>query len=263
MEWITNPEIWISLLTLTVLEIVLGIDNIVFISILSGKLPKEQQSRGRTTGLGLAMITRVLLLLSLNWIMTLTAPLFNMGDWIGVTDAEILEKLAISGRDLILIIGGLFLIYKSTHEIHEKLEGEEEETSVKKVYSFSGVIVQILLLDIVFSLDSVITAVGMANEIWVMIAAVIIAVIVMMFSSAAISSFVNDHPTVKMLALSFLLLIGVSLLAEGFEQHIPKGYIYFAMAFSVLVEVLNLRMKRKSKPISLRQTPHQEKETNS
>ncbi|MBD3748349.1 MAG: TerC family protein [Sphingobacteriales bacterium] len=263
MEWITNPEIWISLLTLTVLEIVLGIDNIVFISILSGKLPKEQQSKGRTTGLGLAMITRVLLLLSLSWIMTLTAPLFNMGDWIGATDTELLEKLAISGRDLILIIGGLFLIYKSTHEIHEKLEGEEGETSVKKVYSFSGVIVQILLLDIVFSLDSVITAVGMANEIWVMIAAVIIAVIVMMFSSAAISSFVNDHPTVKMLALSFLLLIGVSLLAEGFEQHIPKGYIYFAMAFSVLVEVLNLRMKRKSKPISLRQTPHQEKESNS
>lgn len=263
MEWITNPEIWISLLTLTVLEIVLGIDNIVFISILSGKLPKEQQSKGRTTGLGLAMITRVLLLLSLSWIMTLTAPLFNMGDWIGVTDVELLEKLAISGRDLILIIGGLFLIYKSTHEIHEKLEGEEGETSVKKMYSFSGVIVQILLLDIVFSLDSVITAVGMANEIWVMIAAVIIAVIVMMFSSAAISSFVNDHPTVKMLALSFLLLIGVSLLAEGFEQHIPKGYIYFAMAFSVLVEVLNLRIKRKSKPIALRQTPHQEKEINS
>lgn len=263
MEWITNPEIWISLLTLTVLEIVLGIDNIVFISILSGKLPKEQQSKGRTTGLGLAMITRVLLLLSLNWIMTLTAPLFNMGDWVGVKDAELLEKLAISGRDLILIIGGLFLIYKSTHEIHEKLEGEEEESSVKKIYSFSGVIIQILLLDIVFSLDSVITAVGMANEIWVMIAAVIIAVIVMMFSSAAISSFVNDHPTVKMLALSFLLLIGVSLLAEGFEQHIPKGYIYFAMAFSVLVEVLNLRMKGKNKPISLRQTPYQEKESNS
>lgn len=263
MEWITNPEIWISLLTLTVLEIVLGIDNIVFISILSGKLPKAQQSKGRTTGLGLAMITRVLLLLSLNWIMTLTAPLFNVGDWIGVTSAELLEKLAISGRDLILIIGGLFLIYKSTHEIHEKLEGEEQETSVKKVYSFSGVILQILLLDIVFSLDSVITAVGMANEIWVMIAAVIIAVIVMMFSSAAISSFVNDHPTVKMLALSFLLLIGVSLLAEGFEQHIPKGYIYFAMAFSVLVELLNLKMKRKSKPISLRQTPHQENESNS
>lgn len=262
MDWITNPEIWISLLTLTVLEIVLGIDNIVFISILSGKLPPEQQSKGRKIGLGLAMITRVLLLLSLNWIMTLTAPIFNMGDWINVSDQELLEKLAISGRDLILIIGGLFLIYKSTNEIHEKLEGEEEETSVKKVHSFTGVIIQILLLDIVFSLDSVITAVGMANEIWVMIAAVIIAVIVMMFSSAAISSFVNDHPTVKMLALSFLLLIGVSLLAEGFEQHIPKGYIYFAMAFSVLVEVLNLKMKGKRKPIHLRQTPHQDKESN-
>jgi predicted tellurium resistance membrane protein TerC len=257
MEWISNPEIWISLLTLTVLEIVLGIDNIVFISILSGKLPKEQQAKGRTVGLGLAMITRVLLLLSLNWVMSLTAPLFNMGDWIGVTSVELLEKMAISGRDLILIIGGLFLIYKSTHEIHEKLEGEEEDATVKKVHSFTGVIIQILILDIVFSLDSVITAVGMANEIWVMIAAVIIAVIVMMFSSNAISTFVNDHPTVKMLALSFLLLIGVSLLAEGFEQHIPKGYIYFAMAFSVLVEVLNLKMKGKRKPVSLRNTPHE------
>jgi predicted tellurium resistance membrane protein TerC len=256
MEWISNPEIWISLLTLTVLEIVLGIDNIVFISILSGKLPQEQQAKGRNVGLGLAMITRVLLLLSLNWVMSLTAPLFNMGNWIGVTSIELLEKMAISGRDLILIIGGLFLIYKSTHEIHEKLEGEEEDATVKKVHSFTGVIIQILILDIVFSLDSVITAVGMANEIWVMIAAVIIAVIVMMFSSNAISTFVNDHPTVKMLALSFLLLIGVSLLAEGFEQHIPKGYIYFAMAFSVLVEVLNLKMKGKRKPVSLRNTPH-------
>ncbi|MBK0384380.1 TerC family protein [Pedobacter sp. SD-b] len=259
MEWISNPEIWISLLTLTVLEIVLGIDNIVFISILSGKLPKEQQAKGRTVGLGLAMVTRVLLLLSLSWVMGLTAPLFNMADWIGLTSQPLLEKTAISGRDLILIIGGLFLIYKSTHEIHEKLEGQEENATVKKVHSFTGVIIQILILDIVFSLDSVITAVGMANEIWVMIAAVIIAVIVMMFSSTAISTFVNDHPTVKMLALSFLLLIGVSLLAEGFEQHIPKGYIYFAMAFSVLVEVLNLKMKGKSKPLELRKTPHPEK----
>ena len=255
MEWLSNPEIWISLLTLTVLEIVLGIDNIVFISILSGKLPQEQQAKGRTVGLGLAMITRVLLLLSLNWVMSLTAPMFNMGDWVGVTSVELLEKMAISGRDLILIIGGLFLIYKSTHEIHEKLEGDEEDATEKKVHSFAGVITQILILDIVFSLDSVITAVGMANEIWVMIAAVIIAVIVMMFSSNAISMFVNSHPTVKMLALSFLLLIGVSLLAEGFEQHIPKGYIYFAMAFSVLVEVLNLKMKRKRRPVSLRNTP--------
>ena len=258
MEWLSNPEIWVSLLTLTVLEIVLGIDNIVFISILSGKLPPEQQSKGRTIGLAAAMITRVLLLLSLSWIMTLTAPLFNLGSLIGMDDPEWLEKFAISGRDLILIIGGLFLIYKSTHEIHEKLEGEEDNSGVKKVYSFWGVIFQILLLDIVFSLDSVITAVGMANHVEVMIAAVVIAVVVMMFSSKAISDFVNKHPTVKMLALSFLLLIGVSWLAEGFEQHIPKGYIYFAMAFSVLVEFLNLKMKSKSgkrKPVSLRNTP--------
>jgi predicted tellurium resistance membrane protein TerC len=258
MEFLANPEIWISLLTLTILEIVLGIDNIVFISILSSKLPEDQQKKGRTVGLALAMVTRVLLLLSLNWVMGLTAPIFNAGNWINVTDKSLLEKMAISGRDLILIIGGLFLIYKSTHEIHEKLEGEEAETEVKKVHSFSGVIVQILILDVVFSLDSVITAVGMADEIWVMVAAVIIAVIVMMFSASAISNFVNNHPTVKMLALSFLLLIGVSLLAEGFEQHIPKGYIYFAMAFSVLVEVLNLKMKGKRKPVTLRKTPMEE-----
>lgn len=259
MEWLTNPEIWVSLLTLTVLEIVLGIDNIVFISILSGKLPPEQQNKGRTIGLALAMITRILLLLSLSWIMTLTTPLFNAAPWIGLESEEWIEKLAISGRDLILIIGGLFLIYKSTHEIHEKLEGEPEDASLKKVHSFAGVIFQILLLDVVFSLDSVITAIGMANHIEVMVAAVIIAVIVMMFSSKAISDFVNNHPTVKMLALSFLLLIGVSLLAEGFEQHIPKGYIYFAMAFSVLVEFLNLKMKSKSKPLALRKTPHEHK----
>lgn len=255
MDFLANPEIWISLLTLTVLEIVLGIDNIVFISILSGKLPADQQKKGRQIGLALAMITRVLLLLSLNWVMSLTSPLFNIGNLINVTDEHLLEKMAISGRDLILIIGGLFLIYKSTHEIHEKLEGDDSETEIKKTYSFIGVIIQILILDVVFSLDSVITAVGMADEILVMIAAVIIAVIVMMFSASAISNFVNDHPTVKMLALSFLLLIGVSLLAEGFEQHIPKGYIYFAMAFSVLVELLNLKMKGKSKPVALRNTP--------
>ena len=256
MEWIANPEIWISLITLTVLEIVLGIDNIVFISILSGKLPEHQQKKARQLGLGLAMITRVLLLLSLSWIMTLTSPLFNMGEWIGLQNEELLEKAAISGRDLILIIGGLFLIYKSTAEIHEKLEGDEHQDNEKKVFSFSGVIMQILLLDIVFSLDSVITAVGMASEVAVMIAAVIIAVIVMMFSAGGISNFVNNHPTVKMLALSFLLLIGVSLLAEAFEQHIPKGYIYFAMAFSVLVEMLNLKMKARSKkPVHLHNTP--------
>jgi predicted tellurium resistance membrane protein TerC len=259
MEWLTNPEIWVSLLTLTVLEIVLGIDNIVFISILAAKLPKEQQKKARTIGLALAMITRVLLLLSLTWVMSLVAPIFNLGNLMNVDDPDWLEKLAISGRDLILIIGGLFLIYKSTHEIHLKLEGEEEDKTVKRTYSFSGVLFQILILDIVFSLDSVITAVGMADEIGVMIAAVMIAVIVMMFSANAISNFVNEHPTVKMLALSFLLLIGVSLLAEGFDQHIPKGYIYFAMAFSVLVEVLNLKTKKKRNPIELRNNPHAEK----
>jgi predicted tellurium resistance membrane protein TerC len=257
MEWITNPEIWISLLTLTVLEIVLGIDNIVFISILAGKLPVDQQKRARSIGLALAMITRILLLLSLSWVMSLTATLFNLAEWFGVSDGTLLSKFAISGRDLILLVGGLFLIYKSTTEIHEKLEGDEGDHSEKKVYSFSGVIVQILILDIVFSLDSVITAVGMANEIMVMIAAVTIAVIVMMFSAASISNFVNQHPTVKMLALSFLLLIGFSLVAEGLDQHIPKGYIYFAMAFSVLVEVLNLKSKKKRKPVELRNTPHE------
>lgn len=259
MELLSNPEIWISLITLTVLEIVLGIDNIIFISILAGKLPENQQRKARQLGLALAMITRVLLLLSLSWIMTLTSPLFNMGNWIGASDATLLEKLAISGRDLILLVGGLFLIYKSTSEIHEKLEGAEHAQDSKKKLSFSATIVQILLLDIVFSLDSVITAVGMADHVEVMIAAVIIAVFVMMVSAGAISNFVNRHPTVKMLALSFLLLIGVSLLAEAFEQHIPKGYIYFAMAFSVLVEMLNLRMNSKTKPVHLRNTPEEPK----
>lgn len=241
MEWIANPEIWVSLLTLTVLEIVLGIDNIVFISILAGKLPKDQQAKARNWGLGLAMLTRILLLFSITWVMSLTAPLF------GVLGQEI------SGRDLILLAGGLFLIYKSTVEIHEKLEGEEGESDKKVVHSFAGVISQILLLDIVFSLDSVITAVGMADELWVMIAAVVIAVGIMMFSAGPISRFVEKHPTVKMLALSFLVLIGVSLIAEGLEQHIPKGYIYFAMAFSIMVEVLNLRMKKTPvKPVQLR-----------
>lgn len=258
MEWISNPEIWISLVTLTVLEIVLGIDNIIFISIMASKLPSNKQKKARQLGLALAMITRVLLLLSLTWIMTLTSPLFNMGEWVGLTGGEWFEKLTISGRDLILIIGGLFLIYKSTREIHEKLEGDEHKIQTKAVVTFSGVIVQILLLDIVFSLDSVITAVGMANYIGVMIAAVIIAVGVMMLSAGGISDFVNKHPTVKMLALSFLLLIGVSLLAEGFEQHIPKGYIYFAMAFSVLVEMLNLKMKKgKTRPVHLHNVPEE------
>ncbi len=233
-------ESLIALLTLTVLEIVLGIDNIIFISILSGKLPKEQQNKARLTGLALAMISRILLLFSIVWIMKLTLPLFT------VLGQEI------SGRDIILIAGGLFLIGKSTFEIHDKLEGEDSHTSGRPAKSFSNVIVQILLLDIIFSLDSVITAVGMANELIIMVLAVVIAVGVMMVSSKSISDFVEKHPTVKMLALSFLLLIGVSLIAEGLEQQIPKGYIYFAMAFSVFVEMLNLKMKSKAKPVVLK-----------
>lgn len=235
MEFLSDPNVWIGLLTLTVLEIVLGIDNIVFISILSGKLPQENQKKARQLGLALALVTRILLLLSLNWVMSLTSPIFTI------------ISQEISGRDLILLIGGLFLIYKATTEIHEKLEGENHDTEVKGRVTFSGVIIQILLLDIVFSLDSVITAVGMASHIGVMISAVIISVIIMLFAAESISKFVNNHPTVKMLALSFLVLIGVTLIAEGLDQHIPKGYIYFAMAFSVLVEMLNLRMKKKSK----------------
>ena len=248
-----TADVLIALGTLTLLEIVLGIDNIVFISILSGKLPKHQQKKAQQLGLALAMITRVLLLFSLTWVMTLTTPLFNLGILIGIDNPDILDNLAISGRDLILLIGGLFLIYKSTVEIHHKLEGDVEESTNIKVHSFAGTIVQILILDLVFSLDSVITAVGMAKHIEVMIAAVIIAVLVMMISATKISNFVNNHPTVKMLALSFLLLIGVSLLAEGFDQHISKGYIYFAMGFSMLVEFLNLRMKKNNRnPVELR-----------
>lgn len=261
IELLTDPAAWISLLTLTLLEIVLGIDNIIFISILSSKLPADQQKRARKLGLALAMITRVLLLLSLSWVMSLTSNIFNIGSWFNLSDSDLLTKLAISGRDLILIFGGLFLIYKSTHEIHLKLEGEEDHDGTPKVHTFSGVITQILLLDIVFSLDSVITAVGMADHVEIMIAAVIIAVLIMMISADAISNFVNNHPTVKMLALSFLLLIGVSLLAEGFDQHIPKGYIYFAMAFSILVEMLNLKMSKKNRaPLALKNTPTENKD---
>ena len=242
METFSDPQVWIALLTLTALEIVLGIDNIVFISILAGKLPHGQQNRARTVGLGVAMVTRVLLLLSLSWVIGLTEPLFSM------------LGFEISGRDLILLIGGLFLLAKSTHEIHERLEGEEGEEAPKAAVSFAGVIVQIGLLDIVFSLDSVITAVGMANQLWVMITAVVVAVGIMMFSSSSISAFVNRHPTVKMLALSFLLLIGFSLVVEALHFHIPKGYIYFAMGFSVLVEMLNLRIRaHRAEPIQLRQ----------
>ena len=250
MEWLTNPEAWISLLTLTVLEIVLGIDNIVFISIISGKLPQHQQKRARRIGLALAMITRVLLLLSISWVMTLTSPLFSIGEWFGMEEGALFEKLKISGRDIILIVGGLFLIYKSTTEIHEKVEGHGAEVvKTPKIISFSRVIIEIIILDVVFSLDSVITAVGMADHIEIMIAAVVIAVLIMLVSAESISNFVNHHPTVKMLALSFLLLIGISLIAEGLDQHIPKGYIYFAMAFSVFVEVLNLRVAKKQKQI--------------
>ena len=251
MEWLTSPEAWISLLTLTVLEIVLGIDNIVFISIISGKLPEHQQKKARRIGLALAMITRVLLLLSISWVMTLTATLFNLGEWFGVEEGTLFEQLKISGRDIILIAGGLFLIYKSTTEIHERVVGHEEGTAKKKlkIISFSRVITEIIILDVVFSLDSVITAVGMADHIEIMIAAVVIAVLIMLVSAESISNFVNQYPTVKMLALSFLLLIGISLIAEGLDQHIPKGYIYFAMAFSVFVEVLNLRVAKRRKQI--------------
>jgi predicted tellurium resistance membrane protein TerC len=239
--WTSSAEGWIALATLTILEIVLGIDNIVFISILAGKLRLEERARARKIGLSLAMFIRIALLWSITWVMRLTTPWFTV---IG-TD--------ISGRDLILIVGGLFLIAKSTHEIHDKLEGEEGSGSARVAASFVGIIIQILLLDIVFSLDSVITAVGMADDLAVMVLAVVIAVGVMLLSASAISDFVERHPTVKMLALSFLLLIGVSLIGEGFEQHIPKGYIYFAMGFSIFVEMVNLRVRAKSKPVHLHQ----------
>jgi predicted tellurium resistance membrane protein TerC len=242
MDLFTSPEAWIALATLTALEVVLGIDNIIFISILAGKLPPHQRGRARILGLGLAMITRIGLLLSLTWIMQLTAP------WFEVFGFEF------AGRDLILLVGGLFLVAKSTHEIHDKLEGPAEATANRRASSFGGVLVTIMLLDIVFSLDSVITAVGMANHVAIMIAAIMIAVIFMMFFSGYISRFVDQHPTIKMLALSFLLLIGVTLVAEAFGQHISKGYIYFAMAFSVFVEMLNLRM-RKTTPVQLHDRP--------
>jgi predicted tellurium resistance membrane protein TerC len=240
-SWISSPDGWIALATLTVLEIVLGIDNIVFISILAGKLRREDRQRARTLGLTLAMGTRILLLLSITWVMGLTAPLF-----------EVFAN-EISGRDLILIVGGLFLIAKSTQEIHDKLEGEEGHASRKAAASFTAVLIQIALLDIVFSLDSVITAVGMAEHVSVMILAVVAAVGVMLFSSGPISAFVERHPTVKMLALSFLLLIGVSLIGEGLDHHIPKGYIYFAMGFSIFVEMINLRARARSEPVHLHQ----------
>jgi predicted tellurium resistance membrane protein TerC len=242
MTELLTAEAALALVTLTALEIVLGIDNIIFISILAGKLPAAQQARARTIGLALAMGTRVLLLVSLTWIMRLTAPLFS------------LFGQEISGRDLILGLGGLFLIWKSVHEIHDRLEGPAEHSDGSRAaVTFGGVLAQIAVLDIVFSLDSVITAVGMANQIAIMITAVVLAVAFMMFAAGPVSAFVERHPTVKMLALSFLLLIGVTLIAESLDQHIPKGYIYFAMAFSVLVEMLNLRVRRVSEPVHLRQ----------
>jgi len=241
MSWIADPEIWIALVTLTFLEIVLGVDNVIFISILSGKLPAPEQPRARRLGLLGAMLTRIALLFSITWMMRLTAPIF------AVLGREI------SGRDLILIVGGLFLLAKSTHEIHDKLEGDEGSREVKGRPSFAGVIVQIMLLDMVFSLDSVITAVGMANDLAVMVAAVVLAVGVMMISAGPIAHFVDRHPTVRMLALSFLLLIGLSLVADGLGEHIPKGYIYFAMGFSVFVEMINLRVRARSEPVHLHQ----------
>jgi len=241
VDWITNPQIWIALVTLTVLEVVLGIDNVVFISILASKLPASKQKLARQIGLALAMVTRILLLLTISWIIRLTAPIF------AVFGHEV------SGRDLILLIGGLFLIAKATHEIHNKLEGEQGHDDATVPAAFGAVVVQIMLLDVVFSLDSVITAVGMVDQVEVMIAAIVIAVIVMMVSVEAISAFIDRRPTIKMLALSFLLLIGVMLVAEGFHTHVPKGYIYFAMGFSVFVEALNIRAGGRAQPVELRE----------
>lgn len=251
MEWLTQPETWISLLTLTILEVVLGIDNVVFISILADKLPEADRGKARQIGLGLAMFTRIALLLSISWLIGLTKPLFEIG------------AFEFSGRDIIMLAGGLFLLGKATFEIHDKLEGEEHvsETDIKAT-GLVNVVVQILLLDVVFSLDSVITAVGMANQVGVMIAAVVIAVIIMMLSVNTISDFISRHPTIKILALSFLLLIGFSLTAEGLGQEIPKGYVYFAMGFSILVEFLNLRMRQNRQPVHLRGTAQYPKEEN-
>jgi len=247
MEWLANPEIWIALITLTVLEVVLGVDNVIFISILASKLPGEQQDRARQTGLLLAAGMRLLFLLAIGWIISLKTTLFTV------------LGQGISGKDIILILGGLFLIYKSTKEIHEKLEGQEGQTTARVAPTFAAVIGQILLLDLVFSIDSVITAVGMTPYVPVMMASVLIAVAIMLFTSKGIYQFVNRHPAVKMLALSFLLLIGVSLIAEGLGQKIPKGYIYFAIAFAVFTEWLNIRAasRAKAKPVHLH-NPYEE-----
>ena len=246
MDWLLDPQIWIALVTLTALEIVLGIDNIIFITILVGRLPPEQRNKARTLGLAFAMATRIALLLSLAWIMTLTEPLFTLGK-------------GFSGRDLILVGGGLFLLWKSVHEIHNSLEGGEEEVSAGAVRAtFASVIVQIAIIDIIFSLDSVITAVGLVDQVPVMVAAIVIAVLVMMLAAKAIGDFVDRHPTIKILALSFLIMVGMALVAEGFDFHVPKGYVYFAMAFSVAVEMVNIRMRRRmaerAAPVKLHKT---------
>ena len=246
MEFLTDPHVWLAFITLTAMEIVLGIDNIIFLAILVGRLPKEQQKKARYIGLSLAMVSRILLLLSLAWLMKLTTPLF------AILGNEI------SGRDIVLIVGGLFLLFKSTMEIHTSLEGTEHEKKAGGSASFIGVVSQIAVIDIIFSLDSVITAVGMAQHVEVMVAAIVIAMIVMMLSAGAISDFIDKHPTIKMLALSFLILIGVALIADGFELHIPKGYIYFAMAFSVMVEMLNLRLRKKREPLQLHKVMSEE-----
>lgn len=247
MDWLADPQIWISLLTLTALEVVLGIDNIIFISILAGKLPHEQQDKARKTGLMLALVTRILLLFSITWLMGLTKPLFELP----------LLHHPMSTKDLILLVGGLFLIGKSVVEIHDKLEAEDgHATAATGASTFKSVVIQILLLDIVFSLDSVITAIGMADVLWVMVTAVIIALVIMLVFAGTISDFVNRHPTLKMLALSFLILIGVTLVGESLGQHIPKGYIYFSMSFAFGVELLNLKARSKTRarqPVVLNQ----------
>src|SRR5688572_2364446 len=253
MELLSDPQVWASFLTLLIMEIILWIDNIVFISILTGKLPADQQKEGRIFGLGFAWLVRVLLLLSITWVMTLTRPLFNVGEWFGIEEGNWHDRLAISGRDLILIAGGLFLIYKSNKEIYESLEGDEKPEDVKPL-SFWNTVFQIGLLDLVFGLDSVITAVGMSDHVSVMIAAVLVSMVFMVVASKKLGDFVNNHPSIKLLALAFLLLIGISLIAEGIEQPIAKGYIYFAMGFSIFVEVLVLKFqkKKKRKPVHLK-----------
>jgi len=266
-DWIASPEAWIALATLTALEIVLGMDNIIFISILVGRLPEHQRNRARVQGLALAMLTRILLLLSLAWMMRLTEPLFTLMPELVETTASdhMREALAVSGRDLILLLGGLFLLWKSAHEIHESLEADPADKAVRVPSRYWMVLAQIAVIDIVFSLDSVITAVGMASHVPVMVIAIVLAVGIMMLAAKAIGDFVDAHPSIKMLALSFLILVGVVLIAEGLSQHLPKGYIYFAMAFSVAVEMLNIRARRRRahgagqvlpEPVHLHSTPH-------